>query len=61
MKTKRFLKLFSVVILTFFLVNLFSACITGEKRIEADDIVIVYTTDIHCAIDDNIGYSSLSA
>ena len=31
-----------------------------QKEIEKD-IVILYTSDVHCGIDNNIGYDSLSA
>ena len=30
-------------------------------NLEKSDIVIIYTTDVHCGVDDNIGYASLSA
>ena len=31
------------------------------SKVEDSDIVIVYTTDVHCGIDDQIGYASLAA
>ena len=34
-----------------------SACWTGEKS----EVTILYTNDVHCGIDDNIGYSGLVA
>ena len=30
----------------------------GEK---SDDVVVLYTNDVHCAVDDNIGYAGLAA
>ena len=50
-------KIFSFVILL--LVLFVSACSGKESGNEV--INILYTTDVHCAIDDNIGYASLSA
>lgn len=35
-------------------------CFLNEKK-QKDDIYIYFTGDVHCAIDENIGYSSLSA
>jgi len=35
--------------------------IAGCKTEEKDDIIIIYTSDVHCAIDDNIGYAGLVA
>ena len=34
-----------------------SACWTGEKS----EVTILYTNDVHCAVDDNIGYAGLAA
>ncbi|MCM1386660.1 MAG: bifunctional metallophosphatase/5'-nucleotidase [Bacillus sp. (in: Bacteria)] len=35
---------------------------TGCGRVDASkDIVILYTNDVHCAVDDNIGYAGLAA
>jgi len=33
----------------------------GCDQKKADDIIIIYTSDVHCAIDDNIGYAGLVA
>ena len=55
------MKRFSKIIVTIFITLVtftFSSCSSG---IEKGDIVIIYTTDVHCGVDDNIGYSSLSA
>ncbi len=33
----------------------------ANDRAKGDDIVILYTSDVHCAIDDDIGYAGLAA
>lgn len=43
------------------LILLCSLSFKEKKNIQKDDIYIYYTGDIHCAITENIGYSSLSA
>ena len=40
---------------------IFFACILSSEKKQKDDIYIYYTGDVHCAITENIGYSSLSA
>ena len=45
-------------ILSIFLIIIILA---GCGRIGKDDIVILYTNDIHCAVDENIGYGGLAA
>ncbi len=37
------------------------AFIVFKDRAKADDIVILYTNDVHCAVDDDIGYAGLVA
>jgi 2',3'-cyclic-nucleotide 2'-phosphodiesterase (5'-nucleotidase family) len=37
-----------------------NACVQAEET-EQNDIIILYTNDVHCAIDENIGYSGLAA
>ena len=32
----------------------------NERAIPSQDIVILYTNDVHCGIDDNIGYAGLA-
>lgn len=44
--------------MTFMLV-LLAGC--GTDKAKKDDIVILYTNDVHCGIDDNIGYAGLAA
>lgn len=36
-------------------------CSCGTARREQEDIVILYTNDVHCAVEDNIGYAGLAA
>lgn len=38
---------------------LLSGC--GNSRQRQEDIVILYTNDVHCAVDENIGYAGLAA
>ena len=33
----------------------------GTEKEKTDDIVILYTNDVHCGIEDNIGYAGLAA
>ena len=33
----------------------------AEEPVAANDVVILYTNDVHCAIDDSIGYAGLAA
>ena len=47
-----------VLVLAIVLCLFIPAC---SKTAEDSDIVIVYTTDVHCGVDDNIGYASLAA
>ncbi len=53
--------------LTFFLVvalvaTFFCTGIGGNAlAVDSKDIVILYTNDVHCAVDDNIGYAGLAA
>lgn len=47
-------------VIAFFVIMTMPAC-TLDIEIRANDIVIIYTTDVHCGVDDNIGYSALSA
>ena len=39
------------------LLSLFSGCALNNQ----DDIVILYTNDVHCAVDADIGYAGLAA
>ena len=52
---KRFNKIILLILFSFSFLIVLSSCKARE------DINIIFTTDIHCGVDDNIGYSSLSA
>ena len=49
-------KLLSILLVLFVLLNV-SACAKKQE----DDIYIVFTNDVHCAIDTNIGYAGVAA
>lgn len=40
---------------------LFIVLLIGSKRVSGKDIIILYTNDVHCGIDTNIGYAGLTA
>ncbi len=42
------------------IVLLLCGCNAKDKT-NTDDIIILYTNDVHCAVDDNIGYAGLAA
>lgn len=46
---------------SFLLVALLSMPLLGCSKAADKDIVILYTSDVHCGIEDEIGYSTLSA
>lgn len=37
----------------------FAAC--GKEDVRSEDIVVLYTNDVHCGIEENIGYAGLAA
>ncbi len=49
--------LLAVMLATVFILGGCSA----KNKTNADDIIILYTNDVHCAVDDNIGYAGLAA
>ena len=61
---RRFLQLLWSLVLTCSLIAGMSmsawADETGAQRGADQDIVVLYTNDVHCGIDDNIGYGGLS-
>jgi 2',3'-cyclic-nucleotide 2'-phosphodiesterase (5'-nucleotidase family) len=59
-KTSRFLSLFLTLAMTFSLCVTASAADTTTVPAKGD-IVVLYTNDVHCAVDDNIGYAGLAA
>lgn len=54
----RFRKIICVIMTIILLVTFLGGC--GSKKIK-NDIVVLYTTDVHCSVDDNIGYAGLAA
>ena len=46
---------------TFLVVSFLALSLVGCNANKDKDIVILYTSDVHCGIDNNIGYDSLSA
>lgn len=48
------------IVITIILIQL-TSCSKNSVNEQKDDIFIYYTSDVHCAISENIGYSSLSA
>lgn len=59
-KTSKFLSLFLTLAMTL------SLCVTAgaadkTTAVSKGDIVVLYTNDVHCAVDDNIGYAGLAA
>lgn len=57
MNTRR-IKTLTVVLLLAFSICIFSGCSGREGQ---QDIVVLYTNDVHCAVDENIGYAGLVA
>ena len=47
-----------MVLLLAFSICIFSGCSGREGQ---QDIVVLYTNDVHCAVDENIGYAGLVA
>lgn len=57
---KRILRTLALSLTVVMLVFSFTAC-GGKKTETKGDIIILYTNDVHCGIDKNIGYAGLSA
>ncbi len=51
------IKIAPLVLVVVLLLSLFSGCALNNQ----DDIVILYTNDVHCAVDADIGYAGLAA
>lgn len=43
------------------LAMIFSLCSCGEKDDRLSDVIVLFTNDVHCGIDESIGYAGLSA
>ncbi len=53
-------KLSCLLAVLFAAVLLLGGCKTNDKP-DTNDIIILYTNDVHCAVDDDIGYAGLAA
>lgn len=52
----------SLLLVLVFVAALFCSAVGGSAlAADSKDIVILYTNDVHCAVDDNIGYAGLAA
>lgn len=51
-------KLFALLLALIILLSLLSGC---HEQSVGDDIIILYTNDVHCAVDADIGYAGLAA
>ena len=59
MKRKNWICLASAAVLTVALLPLPKQFLSADSA-KSDDIVILYTNDVHCAVDTNIGYAGLA-
>lgn len=55
------MKKFRVLALMLVLMMVLAGCGNGSTTPAAKDIVILYTNDAHCGIEDGMGYQGLSA
>ena len=55
------LRKFRILALMLVLIMVLAGCGTGNSTPAAKDIVILYTNDAHCGIEDGMGYQGLSA
>lgn len=62
MQNRHSVKIMRRKILTSFLTLLLAACVALPAYAAglAEDIVILYTNDVHCGVDDNLGYAALA-
>ncbi len=58
---KKQLRLLAVILAVVLILGVCTAVIVLKGQAEADDIVILYTNDVHCAVDKDIGYAGLAA
>ncbi|MBE6732687.1 MAG: bifunctional metallophosphatase/5'-nucleotidase [Ruminococcaceae bacterium] len=58
MKISNFTKFISVIISIFLFIGCFVGC-SNSKNDRTKDIAVIYTGDVHCAVDENIGYAGL--
>lgn len=55
------MKKFRILALMLVLIMVLAGCGTGNTTAAAKDIVILYTNDAHCGIEDGLGYEGLAA
>lgn len=58
MKNKKLIILIMTVVM---LLSLITGCSANKEKTRTSDIAILYTGDVHCAVDENIGYAGLAA
>ena len=58
---KKQLRLLAVILAVVLILGVCTTVIVLNGQAEADDIVILYTNDVHCAVDKDIGYAGLAA
>ena len=52
-------KLVALLLAVCLVFGLMTTVFAAEEK--ADNIVVLYTNDVHCAVDDNLGYAGLAA
>lgn len=52
-------KLIALLLAVCMVLGLMTTVFAADEK--SNDIVILYTNDVHCAVDDNIGYAGLAA
>lgn len=57
-EVKRFLSAVSAVL---FVLTMTTAAFASEAPAQQDDIVVLYTNDVHCAVTEGMGYAGLAA
>ena len=55
------LRLLAVILAVVLILGVCAAAMVFAGQAKADDIVILYTNDVHCAVDKDIGYAGLAA
>lgn len=54
-------KTLSLLLAAVMALSLTTASFAAEATVQKGDIVVLYTNDVHCGVDDNIGYAGLAA
>ena len=57
---KKHLCILAVILAAALILGILGVCIARDNA-KANDIIILYTNDVHCAVDDDIGYAGLAA